>query len=172
MDTIFKSLSKTTAFAYFPSSRLPYLSSIPMDFAGFRVAHQTAKIESERTIQMGNGNRGNIMIIKNGLVFTPEGKFEKKDLYVEGEYVAKETTDNKEVEAEGCYVIPGLVDIHFHGCVRHDMCDGTEESIQALADYEAANGVLAICPATMTIPEEELFQAMKAVYGIIQHLPA
>ena len=114
---------------------------------------------------MGNGNRGNIMIIKNGLVFTPEGKFEKKDLYVEGEYVAKETTDNKEVEAEGCYVIPGLVDIHFHGCVRHDMCDGTEESIQALADYEAANGVLAICPATMTIPEEELFQAMKAAKG-------
>ena len=114
---------------------------------------------------MGNGNRGNIMIIKNGLVFTPEGKFEKKDLYVEGEYVAKETTDNKEVEAEGCYVIPGLVDIHFHGCVRHDMCDGTEESIQALADYEAANGGLAICPATMTIPEEELFQAMKAAKG-------
>ena len=114
---------------------------------------------------MGNGNRGNTMIIKNGLVFTPEGKFEKKDLYVEGEYVAKETTDNKEVEAEGCYVIPGLVDIHFHGCVRHDMCDGTEESIQALADYEAANGVLAICPATMTIPEEELFQAMKAAKG-------
>ena len=45
------------------------------------------------------------MIIKNGLVFTPEGKFEKKDLYVEGEYVAKETTDNKEVEAEGCHVM-------------------------------------------------------------------
>ena len=102
------------------------------------------------------------MIIKNGLVFTSEGKFEEKDLYIEGEYVAKETTDNKEIKAEGCYVIPGLVDIHFHGCVRHDMCDGTEESIQALADYEAENGVLAICPATMTIPEEELFQAMNA----------
>ena len=42
------------------------------------------------------------------------------------------------------------------------MCDGTEESIQALADYEAANGVLAICPATMTIPEDQLMQAMKA----------
>ena len=36
MDTIFKSLSKITAFAYFPSSRLPYLSSIPIDFAGFK----------------------------------------------------------------------------------------------------------------------------------------
>ena len=42
MDTIFKSLSKTTAFAYFPSSRLPYLSSIPIDLAGFKVAHLTA----------------------------------------------------------------------------------------------------------------------------------
>ena len=102
------------------------------------------------------------MIIKNGLVFTPEGTFEKKDLYIEGEYISNKTTDNKEVEAVGCYVIPGLVDIHFHGCVRHDMCDGTEESIQALADYEAANGVLAICPATMTIPEDQLMQAMKA----------
>ena len=60
------------------------------------------------------------MIIKNGLVFTPEGTFEKKDLYIEGEYISNKTTDNKEVEAEGCYVIPGLVDIHFHGCVRSE----------------------------------------------------
>lgn len=102
------------------------------------------------------------MIIKNGLVFTPEGTFEKKDLYIEGEQIAKETTDQKEIQAEGCYVIPGLVDIHFHGCVRHDMCDGCEESIQALADYEAENGILAIAPATMTIPEDQLMKAMNA----------
>ena len=44
------------------------------------------------------------------------------------------------------------------------MCDGTEESIQALADYEAANGVLAICPATMKMgdriqfPEDQLIR--------------
>ena len=31
------------------------------------------------------------MIIKNGLVFTPEGTFEKKDLYIEGEYIYKKT---------------------------------------------------------------------------------
>ena len=54
---------------------------------------------------MGNGNRGNIMIIKNGLVFTPEGKFEKKDLYVEGEYVAKETTDNNSVNFRKIFFI-------------------------------------------------------------------
>ena len=50
MDTIFKSLSKTTAFAYFPSSRLPYLSSIPMDFAGFKVAHWIALSNGRWTV--------------------------------------------------------------------------------------------------------------------------
>ena len=100
------------------------------------------------------------MIIKNGLVFTPEGKFEKKDLYVEGEYVAKETTDNKEVEAEGCYVIPGLVDIHFHGCKGADMCDGTTEALDVITAYEASIGVTSVCPATMTIQKDELLSVM------------
>ena len=52
--------------------------------------------------------------------------------------------------------MPGLVDIHFHGCVGHDFCDGTEESIQALADYELSCGVTSITPATMTLDEETL----------------
>ena len=43
-----------------------------------------------------------------------------------------------------------------------DFCDGTEEAIQALADFEASKGVLAICPATMTYPEEILNKVMDA----------
>jgi len=58
------------------------------------------------------------------------------------------------LDASGCYVIPGLVDVHFHGCVGHDFCDGTNEAISALARYEAKSGVTAICPATMTYSEE------------------
>lgn len=113
---------------------------------------------------MGNGNRGNIMIIKMDWYSHQKENLRKRSL-CRRRIRSERNNGQQKVEAEGCYVIPGLVDIHFHGCVRHDMCDGTEESIQALADYEAANGVLAICPATMTIPEEELFQAMKAAKG-------
>ena len=69
------------------------------------------------------------MIIKNGRVFQEDGTFAEKDLYIEGEYISNKTTDNKEVEAEGCYVIPGLVDIHFHGCVRHDMLTYTATAL-------------------------------------------
>jgi hypothetical protein len=60
------------------------------------------------------------------------------------------------LDAAGLYAIPGLVDIHFHGCMGYDFCDATEEAIQAIADYEAGAGVLAICPATMTFNEEIL----------------
>ena len=33
------------------------------------------------------------------------------------------------VDATGLKMIPGLVDIHFHGCKGADMCDGTKEAL-------------------------------------------
>ena len=66
------------------------------------------------------------------------------------------------VDAKGAYALPGLVDIHFHGAMGKDFCDGNEEAIQTLADFEAGKGVLAICPATMTFSEEILNGVMDA----------
>ena len=37
-------------------------------------------------------------------------------------------------------------------------CDGNEEAIERIAQYEASIGVTAIAPATMTLPVEELKQ--------------
>ena len=97
------------------------------------------------------------MIIKNAEVYTEQGIFEKKDIYVEeGKFVDHIPEDTREVDGEGCYAIPGLTDIHFHGCMGKDFCDGTEEAIQTIADYEASVGVTTIAPATMTFSEEKL----------------
>ena len=40
------------------------------------------------------------------------------------------------VDAAGLYMIPGLVDIHFHGCKGADMCDGTQEALDIITAYE------------------------------------
>ena len=64
------------------------------------------------------------------------------------------------MDGEGAYAIPGLIDLHFHGCKGDDFCDGNEEAIERIAQYEASIGVTAIAPATMTLPVEELKQIL------------
>lgn len=58
------------------------------------------------------------MIIRNGQVFdSVNAKFEKKDIGIhQGIFVAldEDTQSNNEVDAEGNYVVPGIIDEHAH----------------------------------------------------------
>ena len=113
------------------------------------------------------------MIIKNGNIFGEDGRFHKGYIRVEGMYIKE--LDREEgpedlvleeqetvLDAQGLYVIPGLVDIHMHGCAGYDFCDGTPEAFEEIARYEAENGVTSIVPATMTLPKERLTQIIEA----------
>lgn len=105
------------------------------------------------------------MIIKNAMVYTPQHVFAKGDIVIRGGRIAfgvAPQLHEEIIDAEGLYALPGLLDLHFHGAVGHDFCDASEEAIQALADFEASKGVLAICPATMTYSEEILGGIMDA----------
>ena len=102
------------------------------------------------------------MIIKNVKVFNENGTFEPGEIYIQGENFAETSADDMVIDGNGAYAIPGLTDVHFHGCVGYDFCDGTEEAIKAMAEYELENGVTAICPATMTLAEDTLAGIAKA----------
>ena len=106
------------------------------------------------------------MIIKNADVYTQDNVFVKGDVVVDNGTFTKvleapDYVDNEVVDATGLKMIPGLVDIHFHGCKGADMCDGTKEALDIISRYEASVGVTSICPATMTIAKEELVEVMK-----------
>lgn len=96
------------------------------------------------------------MKIINAKVYTEDGNFQVKDVYTDGEKIAEKSTDDVVIDGSGCYLIPGLTDIHFHGCVGHDFCDGTHDSIEAMAVYEASQGITTIVPATMTLGKDTL----------------
>ncbi|MDO4261984.1 MAG: N-acetylglucosamine-6-phosphate deacetylase [Eubacteriales bacterium] len=96
------------------------------------------------------------MKIINAKVYTEDGTFQVKDVCTDGGQISEKSGDGTVVDGSGCYLIPGLTDIHFHGCVGHDFCDGTHESIEAMAVYEASQGVTTIVPATMTLAKETL----------------
>lgn len=102
----------------------------------------------------------NAKICSNGQIFDGE-------VTVDGERIAsvtpKETSSSSDetiIDAKGMYVIPGLLDVHFHGCVGYDTCDASKEAFDKIAEYEGSEGVLAICPATMTYPEDKLSEIM------------
>ncbi len=102
------------------------------------------------------------MIVRHAKIFGPDHRFISGDLVIrEGRIIDAPPIPGEEVlDAQGLYALPGLVDIHFHGAVSHDLCDASGEGLQAIANHLAKRGVLAICPATMTYPEELLGQVM------------
>ena len=96
------------------------------------------------------------MRVTGGQVFDLEQGFVTRDVCTNGALLSADSSDNQTLDAAGCYVIPGLVDVHFHGCVGEDFSDATPEGLQRIADFELSQGVTYICPAGMTLPEDQL----------------
>lgn len=103
------------------------------------------------------------MRIINGSVFDGEG-FVERDVHADGGLFVAEAacTEGDVVDASGCYVIPGLVDLHFHGSAGADISDGDLAGLHKMGAYEASRGITALCPATMTLPEDVLMRAAQA----------
>ena len=100
------------------------------------------------------------MRISGGLVFDLEKGFIDRDLFINEDKIV-EKCDGEIISAEGCYVIPGLVDVHFHGCVGEDFSDASFDGLARIAEYELSEGVTYICPAGMTLPEKQLMKICK-----------
>ena len=96
------------------------------------------------------------MRVTGGQVFDLEQGFVSRDVCTDGTLLTAASGDEQILDASGCYVIPGLVDVHFHGCVGEDFSDATPEGLQRIADFELSQGVTYICPAGMTLPEDQL----------------
>ncbi len=96
-----------------------------------------------------------------------EGKallFDKKILGIVSE--ADIPADAEIISAEGCYVAPGLVDVHIHGYLGEDASDGNAEGIRKMAEGVMKNGVTTFLPTTMTVSREELETAFDAVRSL------
>ena len=91
-----------------------------------------------------------------GLVYGEDFRFHPGTVVLEGGRIREIVYGEESADPEACYIIPGLVDIHFHGCMGMDFCDGTQEALETIAAWEAEQGVTSICPATLTLPAEEL----------------
>lgn len=103
------------------------------------------------------------MKFKNAKVYI-DGKFIQGGIEFEDRIINAGTDvglDGK--DAEGCYIIPGLVDIHTHAAVGADSSDGDANGMVSMSKYYAKEGVTSWCPTTMTLKEPELTTAMNVI---------
>lgn len=96
------------------------------------------------------------MRLTGGKVFDLKEGFIERDLCTDGESIAAASGDGTVYDVSDCYVIPGLVEVHFHGAVGEDFSDGSPEGLQKMADFELSEGVTHIVPTGMTLLEPEL----------------
>ncbi len=131
------------------------------------------------------------MLIRNARLFGEDCRFAAADLRTEGSRIAAITpveagaqagknqpdlaVDSGEpiardqgygfsgevFDAAGLYVIPGLIDIHIHGCAGRDCCDGQPGALPVMGRFLASQGVTTFLPATLSLPEDRLLYAVE-----------
>lgn len=109
------------------------------------------------------------MFIKSGFIFGETENFRTGDIEITDNKITRISFDSKEqkvneneIDAIGMYVIPGLVDIHMHGCDGVDFCDATDDVFRKIEEYQLKHGITNVFPATMTVSVEELREIFRA----------
>jgi N-acetylglucosamine-6-phosphate deacetylase len=99
----------------------------------------------------------------NAIIYRDDFTFHKGDLTVtNGRFAASADSaaaDGDAIDLAGKWVIPGLIDIHFHGNSGADFSDGNYDGLVRIARYLLQNGITSFSPASMTLPEDNIKEA-------------
>jgi len=115
------------------------------------------------------------MFYTNARIFTSDftfrhGAFEVREDGTFGQ-ILPETVPADAVDLGGATVIPGLIEVHSHGCMGHDFSDGDYEGLVEMARYFLRCGVTSFAPASMTLPYEDLAKAFANARRLVDEQP-
>jgi len=108
------------------------------------------------------------------------GKLILKDRIVEGKALLytdviegivdadKVPADAEMIDAAGKYVAPGLIDLHIHGYLGKDVCDGSVESMKTICEGIVKNGVTGFLPTTMMVSMDVIIKALETCRSLME----
>lgn len=107
-------------------------------------------------------------LIQNGIVITPQELLQAHTLIlnngsIEAISSGRTAEGDTVIDAKGCYVVPGFIDVHVHGADGHDTMDATPAAIHGMAAFYAKHGVTSYYPTTMTMPAPDILAALENV---------
>ena len=108
------------------------------------------------------------MLFQGGSVFT--GKhFEQVDVRTEGGKIAEIGAGLTGKEGEevfdmgGDLLIPGLIDLHTHGCMGYDFSTADKEEIGKMCEFYLSRGITSVAGTTMTMGYEDYKKAAATI---------
>jgi N-acetylglucosamine-6-phosphate deacetylase len=101
------------------------------------------------------------MQIKNGLVFCEDFVLREGDVYTELDRISEPNNQAEVLDAAGCIVAPGFIDIHIHGANGTDFCDSNREAHENIARYLASVGVTSYLGTTMAMKKPALLDMVQ-----------
>jgi N-acetylglucosamine-6-phosphate deacetylase len=114
------------------------------------------------------------MVIKGGNVVTPDVVLTGHSLVIEDGRVVSLESDPQaryagalHIDATGRWVVPGLIDIHVHGAVGHEVMDATPKALEGMSRFFVRHGVTAYLPTTIAAST----QAIQAAIENVAHTP-
>lgn len=101
--------------------------------------------------------------IVNGRILTPKGWLEGGSVIIEDNKIKAVSNidlhivDAEIIDAKGCYVVPGGIDLHTHGGGGRDFIEGSEDAFRAAVNAHMKHGTTTIYPtlSSSTIPSIE-----------------
>ena len=110
------------------------------------------------------------MFYTNARIFV-EGEFRMGAFeVVDGKFgaILPENVPADAIDLGGATVIPGLIEVHSHGCAGADFSDGDYEGLKAMAKQYAQWGVTSFAPASMTLPYDVLSKAFATAKQLVE----
>ena len=77
-------------------------------------------------------------------------------------------SDAEVIDAQGGYIAPGLIDLHIHGYLGCDVCDGDENSMRTISKGLLANGVTGYLPTTMTVDMKVIRKSLEVCRSLMK----
>ena len=111
------------------------------------------------------------IVIKGGNPVLTDRVADNTDILIENgkiKAIGKDLSGETEIDAKGCYILPGFVDVHVHGGGGADFMDATPEAFDTAISAHLKHGTTTIVPTAMSATEEDLtdflncFKAFKA----------
>lgn len=79
--------------------------------------------------------------------------------------------DMQELDAQGLWLMPGMIDVHQHGGAGFDTMDATRESLIGIASFHARHGVTGFLATTWTDTNERITAALENIRQNMGPLP-